>query len=166
MASRTAYAGTAADGDVYTAANHTKMPGGWIGYANVTASQTGIGAEADLTGLTVTVTVGSNRLIRISALVNIEVDTSGTGNEDVALLSIKEGVTYLAGARFAVGAESNDVVDYQSCLTPSVLVVAPSAGSHTYKLSLALASGTATLRTNASATLPAFIMVEDLGPSS
>jgi hypothetical protein len=44
------------------------------------------------------------------------------------------------------------------------VVVTPSSGSNTYKLSGSTAAGTMDL--NAAATQPAFILVEDLGPSA
>ena len=57
MAVRTAYAPVAST--VLTAANLAKLPGGWIGDAQVTANQTGITTATDLTGLTVAVTAGT-----------------------------------------------------------------------------------------------------------
>jgi hypothetical protein len=45
-------------------------------------------------------------------------------------------------------------------------VITPSAGAHTYKLTLQRNSGTGTVRIFADADVPAFILVEDLGPSS
>jgi hypothetical protein len=43
------------------------------------------------------------------------------------------------------------------------VVLTPSAGSHTYKLSLARAAGTGSLTLGAGATFPAYIMVEGIG---
>lgn len=39
MASRTGYVGLQEDGAVVTEANFDRLPGGWIGYATVTADQ-------------------------------------------------------------------------------------------------------------------------------
>ena len=61
MAVRTAYDAVA--GSTLTAANLDRYPGGWIGYAEATTGQTGISGAADLTSLSVTVTVGTSRRI-------------------------------------------------------------------------------------------------------
>ena len=66
MPVRTAYAGAAVAGEVLSAANVNRISGGWIGYNEVTANQTPITTEVDLTGLSVAVTVGTARRIRIS----------------------------------------------------------------------------------------------------
>lgn len=160
MPSRTTIPGTTDPGDIWTSANVDDLPGGRSGYAPVTASQTGITAEADLTNLSVTVDVPADRLIKVSCLVHI--DHVGGANF-VALLSIKEGTTYLGGAVWEMGADATGAE--QSTFSPFVLLT-PSAASHTYKLSLALSAGTGTLSSVASATRPAYILVEDIGPSS
>jgi len=160
---RTAYAGTAVAGDVYTAANHARMPGGWIGYAEVTATQSGISAETDLTGLTVTVTVGTNRRIRVSANVNLLYTTGGAA-DTIIFLHIKAGASYLNGARWQF--KSDTSLNQQDNFTPFA-VLTPSAGSHTYKLSAVRNTGTlGTISVNANANFPSSILVEDLGPAT
>jgi hypothetical protein len=167
MPVRTAYAGTALAGDVYTAANHARMPGGWIGYAQVTASQAiqdadSGGLETDLTGLSVAVTVGSNRRIRITGSGIITLDDP-SGNLAGVYGRIREGGTQLGswayvdlvGATLSVGGIRQE----------AGIILTPSAGAHTYKLTLAATRG-ADLLLAASATDPAWILVEDLGPAS
>jgi hypothetical protein len=152
--SRTAYAGLAQAGDAYTAANHARMPGGWIGWAQVTTDQASIDALTDLTGLSVTVTANSSRLIRVTGQISLLTD--GTGNE--AQGYIREGTTKLAEiGPGAVAAGTAGVI------TASAILEA-SSGSHTYKLS-AEPIDEVSVTMKASATRPAFILVEDLGPA-
>lgn len=154
MPVRTAYAGAAVSGEVLTAANVNKLPGGWIGYNQVTANQAGVGITAtDLTGLTVTVTVGSSRRIRVSASVGIQQRTSAALPE----VNIYEGASRLQRFPVSVAAEQYEI------LNPSV-VLTPTAGSHTYNLKLV--TSTATVDMLAGADWPAFILVEDLGPAT
>lgn len=162
MPDRVAYAGTAQDGDAYTAANHDRMPGGWIGYARVTADDGPVSGDEALTGLSVTVDVGADRLIKISAVANVEyapnVVTPLVGR---GFLSIKEGSTYLGGADWHAPNQS-----VQASLTPFVILDGPSEGEHTYHLSLWNISGGGAFTLKAQSTLPACILVEDLGPAS
>jgi hypothetical protein len=153
MAVRTAYAPVA--GTAITAANHAKFPGGWIGYAETTTAQTGIAAgPTDLTSLSVTVTVGTSRRITIQGSTGIQQITS-TGLGD---LQIRNGSgTVLNRARVSTTATSIGQLECTSVQTPS-------SGSNTYKLSLGTSAGT--IDTVAASTNPAFILVQDIGPSS
>jgi len=154
MTVRTAYVGTEAVGDVLTKANFDKLPGGWIGEALVTASQASITAETDLTNLTVTVTAGANRRLKISATVPVQ---NSTPNVQM-ILSIKEGATYLQqGALIVAGTSVYETIHVEVDLTPTT-------GSHTYKLALQAAAGTGAMA--ATANHPAFLLVEDIGPAS
>lgn len=169
MAVRTAYAGTAAEGDVYTAANHARMPGGWIGYAQVTAAQAlqdadSGGLETDLTGLSVTVTVGTNRRIRITGSGVLAIDDPLAN--PVCVGNIREGVTVLGRwAYFDLNAASGLIFDRATLSFERSVVLTPTAGAHTYKLT-AWASAGADMLLFAGATQPAFILVEDIGPAS
>lgn len=105
----------------------------------------------DVTGGAVTVTVGAGRLIRISAFV---FSVSGTVSNDQAELAIQEGGVRLGAAQGNRGA---------SMVTPSLspsIILAPSAGAHTYKLTIARTGGTGTFTFLAGATNPAYILVE------
>jgi hypothetical protein len=128
-----------------------------LGYAQVTANQTAMatGTEVDATGLAVTVTVSANRYIRIST--NLMLQRSVADNVTVAY--IKEGATYLQvmGLR-----QTTAAID--ETLSGSIVIDSPSAGSHTYKIATDR-SGTGTRQITANATRPAFILVEDIGPS-
>lgn len=152
MAVRTAYVPVA--GTAITAANHIKFPGGWIGYAEVTATQTNLESGVDLTSLTVAVTVGASRRIRIVAKAAFQTSVGG----DTARLDIKEGGTILGSAQQLIQS-SNYFFDASVILTPST-------GAHTYKLTATRSLGTGVLTLNAASTNPAYILVEDIGPAA
>lgn len=152
MPVRTAYAPVAAS--VLTAANLAKLPGGWIGYAEATSNQTGISAEVDVTSLTVTVTVGTSRRIRITT----EVSATSTVGGDVVVVRIREGAAELQSRRSAISSGDEPI-------TASV-VLTPTSGSHTYKTAIGRNSGTGTLNTVATATSPVYILVEDIGTAT
>lgn len=127
------------------------MPGGVLGYAQVTANQTGITTVVDLTGLTVTVTVGSARRIQITGIALFQ---DGTIDTQV-IMSIQEGATVLTQSAIDQGlAASNQT------LNPMV-ILSPTAGVHTYKLTAQASAGT--VQMTAAATTPAFILVQDIG---
>ena len=158
MASRTAFPGTSTDSTIHTAADDNKLPGGWIGYAEVTASQTGIGStDTDLTGLSVAVTVNTSRRIRISC----QATTTADSGSPVLRLKIKEGATQLTQLVREQSATSGGSSGQTVC---GAVWLTPSSGSHTYKL--AFQAATATGGIFASSTEPAWIGVEDLGPAS
>ena len=131
------------------------MPWGIIGYVEVTANQTGISTITDLTSLTITATYVANRRIRITGDVAFQNTTGGSFTR----LSIREGSTVL-NSRQKVG--TNNLLDEQIIATA---VITPTAGSHTYKLSLTMSSGTGTTSLIASATQPAYLLIEDIGPN-
>lgn len=153
MPVRTGYPGTHNAGDVLTSANFTKLPGGWIGYAEVTANQTGITTVTDLTGLSVAVTAGTNRRLKITGSIRV----TRTVADGYTTLYIRESSTNL---NFGVTLSTLDFF----CV--AMAVITPTAGSHTYKLSLERTTGTGTVGIAAAAANPNFILVEDIGPSS
>lgn len=129
------------------------MPLGTLGYAQAVANQGGITAQVDLTSLTVTVTVGTGRRIRLEGLGLITSSVAG----DTANLYIMEGATQLGVFQ----------VNLPTTLTGFTLhgsvILTPSAGAHTYKLQLSRGAGTGTLVLNAAATQIAYILCEDIG---
>lgn len=122
------------------------------GYAQVTASQTPITAEVDLTGLTVTVTTVASRRYRITACVSV----AGTDTNTLAV-AIKEGATKLQDVSITLGATA------QQDTLSGFVVLTPSAGAHTYKLTMRRAIGAGTSTMFAAADTPAFILIEDIG---
>ncbi len=131
------------------------VAGGTLGYAQVVADQTGITTETDLTGLSVAVTVGASRRIRVTASGLV----TNTVAQDEFILHIKEGATVLQRAAYDsfINATSRPVAVERS------VILTPTAGAHTYKLSLLRNQGTGTLTLAAGATYPAFILCEDIG---
>ena len=128
---------------------HPQYALGTLAYAEVFADQTGITAATDLTGLSVTVTVGTGRRIRVSAVARAS-NTGANSN----LLYIKEDETTKQTASYVASTATESFPD-------AWVVLNPSAGSHTYKLTGDVGAGTMTLR--ASSTAPAQLLVEDIG---
>lgn len=123
------------------------VAGGTLGYAQVVADQTGIGTSVtDLTGLSVPVTVGAGRRLRIwgqalwssSNEVNARVQEGGT-----SLGRIIQNTPGAAGH------------------LKGFVIVTPSAGAHTYKLTANSNVGTVDML--AGADYPASVLVEDIG---
>lgn len=134
-------------------------PGTWaspargaIGYAQVIANQTGITTEVDLTGLSVSATVGVSRRIQIRARGTFQTNTANTG----ILSRIKEGAEQLNGQGFLTASVSVGLS------WSNEIVLTPTPGVHTYKISMANYVG-GTVLLEASATSPAFILVDDIG---
>ena len=141
--------------DRFSLLAHTHPGGavGILGYAERTANQTGISAITDLTGLSVTVTMAAGRRIKITGKGNVNQVTSTGTIRGI----IREGSTSLNDWMWA----------NQPPGTPGDLmgmgevILTPTAGSHTYKLSLQTSAGTTNLV--AASDRPAFILVEDIG---
>jgi hypothetical protein len=123
------------------------------GYAPATANQGSITTEVDLTSLTVTVTTVAGRRYKITGKANFQ----STVADDRVDLRIYQDGTMINDADTALRVANSD----QTCM--AVAVVAPSAASHTYKLTAVRLSGTGTLTMACGATFPAFILVEDIG---
>lgn len=120
-----------------------------LAYAEKLTDQTGT-TEADITGLSVTVSVLVGRRIRVSAY---GVMTTGANYTGVGL-RIKEGNTLLAQSSTPTETAAEPVT-----IAPSV-VLSPSAGTHTYKITgFTHLNGTWNLK---GTTTPSYILVEDI----
>ncbi len=128
-------------------------PAGVLGYAEVTSGQSGITSVTDLTGLSVTVDVPAGRKVRVTGRGGVSQQT-GAG---VHRGRIQEGATVLQDWSWG------DLPAGERTHAMGSVVVAPSSGSHTYKLTLDTSSGSTSLV--AASDRPAFILVEDLGPA-
>lgn len=129
------------------------VAGGTLGYAQVTANQgPPITTEVDLTGLAVTVTVAAGRRIKITGYIG----GASSVSDDVLQLAVKEGATQLNRANKGVRGGNTE---HWSVIWSGT----PTAGAHTYKLTLARVVGTGNVNMSAGATEPAFILVEDIG---
>lgn len=122
-----------------------------LGYAETTTPQGTFTADTDLTDLTVTVIVpAGGRRIKILGFTA----PSSSVSDDGVFVKIKEGASTLQTAYHALGgANFSDVVAPQ-------IVITPSAGSHTYKLSMGRQTGTGDITNNAAAGQYSFILVE------
>jgi hypothetical protein len=141
--------------DVSNAHAHDNLPRGVLGYAQVTAGQASITSEVDVTGLSVTVTVGASRRIKVTAYGLVYTTVAN----DWAIVRVKEGTTQLR----SLGAVTMPTASRPETFGGSV-VLTPSAGAHTYKLTALRASGSGSITFDAASTDPAFILVEDIGP--
>lgn len=131
---------------------HVHLGPGTLGFASVTANQTGIGTSAvDLTNLAVPVTVVAGRRIKITAKCDFAT-SAGTGTQTE--LRIMEGATQVQRGKIEAPVATSESVMVSAVLTPS-------AGAHTYKLAAITGNGTVVMV--AGADLPAYILVEDIG---
>lgn len=140
----------------WTAVDAANVARGMINYVQVEANQASITTAVDLTGLSVLCYVGASRRIRISAQCNAFSTVAG----DVILGRIQEGATNLG-----VFMRMKAVAANEPYMQSGSVSFQPSAGAHTYKLTLARENGTGTVTMGASSTNPAFILVEDIGPA-
>ncbi len=140
-----------------TSTNMNKMAGGWIGYATNSADQTGITTLVDVTDITVTVTVGTSRLIRVDVLGLVTISTNSANYVG----RIQQDGSNAGTWAYKDGGAANDA-DWQH----GFVVLTPSAGSHTYKATLATSSGSGTLSVDGTSPNQARILVTDLGPAS
>ena len=126
-----------------------------LGYAQVTANQTGITTQVDATGLTTTVTVPyAQHRVRITGAALM---TSTVTNDIAQLFIMQDGAA--VNVSQALLSSAGNVT-----LTTTAIIV-PTAASHTFKLQVARGAGTGSLTLTAAAANPAFILVEDLGPA-
>jgi hypothetical protein len=132
--------------------------GGQLGSSQAIANQTGISTTiVDLTNLSTIVTVSDNRRIHIEGVANfVNVEAAQNGIQ----FFIREGSTQIKRTLYV--AQAAGAADNADFISGHVSIVfAPSAGSHTYKLSAQATGASFTL--SASATDPAFILVTDIG---
>lgn len=102
-----------------------------LGYAQINAGPflPGTTSETDITGVVVTVNVpAGSRDLEIVAQMTVY----NTGGADTVTLKIKEGATVLATAR-----QYTSAINITNTKTFTARIAAPSAGSHTYKVSIA-----------------------------
>ncbi len=81
---RSTYVGTEVAGDVLTKANFDKGPGGAVAYAQITADSTLQAATASVSGLSVTITAGSQRFYKITCSF-WAISQNGTGTTSVEI---------------------------------------------------------------------------------
>lgn len=155
MATRTSAIGTFNNGDNWSEAHIDSLPAGWLGWIERTSDQGSITTETDVSGVTLTVTLNASRRIRISAIGQ----HTATNADTVAQLTIKEGSTSIAYDRSPTAFAN---VSYNNAMEPW-RIITPSAGSHTYKLTIQRLVGTGTVTLVADTDRPVALLVEDVG---
>lgn len=165
MASRTAYAGLANDGDVYTAANHARMPGGAIGYSLLTADAPAA-SLSDVEIASLTVTVGPSRLVRVRfEAPSLRLFNLGSGPiVAAAFVKLKADTVQVQRAELRGPTDSTASAALTIPLSMSA-ILAPSVGSRTYSVALFTGSTSIRLTAQSSSAQPSILTVEDLGPA-
>lgn len=157
MPTRDSYAADPSAGDVLTAANFRKLPGGWIDAEESTSTFTTSGTtELDL--LSASVTVDANRKLRVT----FHVSKCGTTvNADEFLIRLYfDGTTF---QRYLVNRPDQTMDDGISF---SGVVNTTTAGAKTIKCTAQRLSGTGVVQLTSAAGFPMQMTVEDIGPSS
>jgi len=131
------------------------VPVGQLAYAQVTANQSGITTEVDITGLIVNVVVPAGRTLRITGFLC----PFTTVADDTFL-----GRIYQDGVQIQQGLVGMHITATGYTL-PLVTEVSPSAGAHTYKITGMRNNGSGSESNFAAAANPCFIMVEDITPT-
>lgn len=139
-------------GHVVTAAELNALPRGWLGYVEITGGVAYTTTLTDITGLSVAVTLAAGRRIKVSAHAVLSPGSANVGQNAF----IREGSTTLQRADAIVSAVPS------SASVELAVILTPTAGVHTYKMSGQAASGSSGTY-NAGGTFPAWILVEDIG---
>lgn len=123
----------------------------WV--QNTTLSQV-VTAGADLTSLTITFTTEASHLYRVTAKCRLE---SSSAAGDVAGLRVRmDGTVFGADSRGIV--INNDPIEYLA-----IGLIVPSAAIHTFTAFGTRLQGDGTITASSAATIPAYLLIEDLG---
>ena len=148
-------------GDVLTAANLNLLPGGKMGYAEVTADQSTITTVADLTSLTVTWTAVAARRYRLTFEGSLETSSAPSVNTVYITNSSNTAVATRAFS-LAANASAGETPQWVG----ATVTLTGLSGSVTYKVRAAYTpDSVGSLTLKASATAPAYFLVEDIGPA-
>jgi hypothetical protein len=133
---------------------------GRLAYVISTSNQAvASGAAVDITGLTVSVSLPANRVIRVTGQCIFAITPPMTLDG-----FINQDGTNVAAFGENSNATGGDATN-KSILQCGSAILTPTAGDHTYKLQ-AQATGAGSATIGASAAAPGFILVEDIGPAS
>lgn len=153
-----------ADNELECGANGLLVEGprGLLGYAEVVTSQSSITDGTDITGLQTTVTVGANRRIKITVF-TVGMQATTGAETDTWRITIREGGSQLT-ARLIFGFVASGYISWGGT---TQRILTPSAGAHTYKVTITRVTGSTGSLTHVAngATETAFIAVEDIGPA-
>jgi hypothetical protein len=143
-------------GEIVTANKMNQIPKGVLGYAIRTENIPNLtGGPIDLPDLSVQVSVPAGRVIRVVGYVHAWSGAATTGEE--ANFSVREGDTTLGNKRVIRTNPNRAEGGAVQAL------IFPSAGPHTYKLTFEQVIGSTGWILVASASTPAYILVEDIG---
>src|SRR5688572_29486357 len=127
---------------------------GQLGYATQIATQSWIVGTTDLIGASVSVTVGANRRIKITG----SIKAFRTVPDGTTRLHIQEGAAVL----LIIDSQQNIANDILTSI--GSVVITPTSGIHTYKLTLGRVTGSGTVGSLVSGGGDiGYILVEDIG---
>lgn len=149
MTTRSLYSATASE--VATAANVNKWSKGWVGYVLSTSTQTFTGIETDVTDLTMSLTIPTGRMIKVSW----NVITQSSVDQDNVLVRCYRAASII-GKKY-------EEVDINEPITIAGWGIdTPSAGTYTYKIAVIRSGGSGTVSLKG-ATASHEFLVEDIG---
>lgn len=154
MTTRAAFPGTVNTSTPISATNNNRLPGGWIGYAEKVANQSGITTEVDVTGLQEDVTLVSGRRYRVEALVHVQ-SASGAVT---ALLEINDGAN-----RTQIGRVQLAATAHFHTMTMSYYVT---GDGNSHDLQVRAAGSAGGIDVVAGGEFPCYLAVVDVGPAS
>lgn len=129
--------------------------GGQLGYSEAVVNAGPTSGTTELTLFTVIATIGTGRRVRIS---HFEPNNIGTAGADNFSFRIREDGNNRQDITYQVVAGNT-----QTRTAINTVILTPTAGSHTYTATVTRTSGTGTLTPTRSATVVAFLVVEDIG---
>lgn len=140
-------------GDVLTAAEVNALPGGLIGQASITADTSTTTTTADAS-VSVTFTAQAGRTYKVTAIARI----TSTVADDLSgvIIADSSNVVQNRGSIVAGGANRAEGINV-------IALVAPGAGSVTYKIRYTRVSGSGNVKISADSTGPCTLVVEDIG---
>ena len=129
---------------------YSYLSSNFLNYSSVIASQGTFTTETDITGLSIVITVPTNKRVRLTAQIKL----NSSVNSDAVNMWIKEGSTFLNGYGGTLSFLNQNYTAY------SQVIISPSAGVHTYKVSAVRSSGTGSITMFAGPLEIAYILAE------
>lgn len=125
-------------------------------------------ASTDLTSLTVTVTIPANRVLRVTGQAVFDNVNDGAGGLNYILEGwVNEDGTDIGHFGYLGLQVASATTSSAALIQSGSIIITPAAGTHTYKLVGKTGStGTGTSAIGGLSASPAFILVEDIGPTN
>lgn len=142
-----------------------RVAGGLIGIITIPADVDFTNVVGDVAGLSVPITIGPNRRLRISFHCHVyNHDFAHAGGNNTARIQVMEGAVELARRSSPGIADATDTNGNAARDIDGTIFITPTAGAHTYNLRAQVINGPSQLMTIVGgATDTAFISVEDMG---